>query len=211
MTPPKLEKGIVVAKALAAIRADRGIINPEAFIKTFPVVTYARRGYYRDSMGAAGKNDVGIFDDAAWIVNLQTGDVTPYNWNTDPSKLGYNPGVGRGFAILQPGVYPFCKGQHKGKGAAWRQIDDESAPKLGLSTWFNDFRKDGSFKIWRGQVGEKPETGYFAINIHWGGNSGTSSWGCQTAPTGQWPKYQAKSYAETVGQKIMPYILEVDY
>lgn len=141
------------------------------------------------------------------MVNLKTNAVTPFRWNTDPSRFGWNEALDKPFAILQPGVWPFHKGQHKGKGAAWRQMTADEAEKRKLATVFSDHRKDGSFRIWRGTIGAKMEIGYFAINIHWGGEYGTSSWGCQTAPSKVWPKFQTESYAATVKQPILAYIL----
>ena len=207
MKPPRLEHSIVLAKAREAINADKGLTTTGRALLLASVVVLAQRGYYKDSMGVPGTNDVGIWDDACWLVNLKTNEVIPYNWNTDPSRLGHNPGVGKGFAILQPGIWPFRKGQHKQKGPAWRQLTDDEADGHNLSHIFNDFRKDGSFKIWRGKIGAAEEIGYFAINIHWGGKFGTSSWGCQTAPESTWTTFRQDSYEATNDQKFLAYIL----
>ncbi len=169
----------------------------------------AVRGYFRTSFGPTTGNDVGYFDDAFFLVNWKTGLVDRYNGNTDPSRLGRNTAIDKDFAILQPGVHLFHAGKHKGKAAAWRQADDETALRLRYHKYFTDYRADGSFRIWRGAFGAKPETGYFAINYHWGEYS-TSSWGCLTAPgsptSGQWLDLQRKSYkAAPLG--LLPVVL----
>src|SRR5205085_158905 len=43
-----------------------------------------RRGYYRDTMGAKGANDIGVYDDAIALVTPNA--VLAFNANTDPSR-----------------------------------------------------------------------------------------------------------------------------
>ena len=208
LSKPKLDPSIVLRFARQALMGDR-FLNPD-IVSLCPVVVVANRGYYRDSMGEPGHNDVAIFDDASWIVNLITSEVVPYRWNTDPSGLGNNQALDKGFAILKPGIWPFYRGPHKQKGPAWRQFDDETAERMNLGKLFLDgHRSKGEFEVWRGQFGENPEWGYQAINIHWGGDYNTSSWGCQTAPADQWKDFQTRSYELTTNAKqaVLPYIL----
>jgi len=205
-----------LADAEIRLHLDRAIsanqaINSSLLRSKCPVMVLAIRGYYRDTMGEVGKNDVGIFDDAAFIVS--GGTVHRYNWNTDPSKVGWNPGVEKHFAMLAPGVWPFVVGQHKGKGPAWRQPDEEQAHDCQLDQYFGDRRANGHFGVYRartlaGAVGAADDWGYHAINIHWGSSIGTSSWGCQTAPASQWDSFRKISYrlaAKT--QPFLPYVL----
>jgi hypothetical protein len=50
---------------------------------TESVVILAQRGYYRDSLGAKGKNDRGIFDDMIAVLSPRV--FRTFNGNTDPS------------------------------------------------------------------------------------------------------------------------------
>lgn len=183
--------------------------DPAFHIGGLPVVALAIRGYYRDTMGAPGRNDVGIFDDACFLIDRRTGAVKSFNWNTDPSRLGFNASIDKPFAILAAGSWIFRKGRHKGKGEAWRQLTPEEAQAHHLGKYYaaGDPRADGRFKVWRGQLDQKPEQGYQAINIHWGGESTTSSWGCQTAPPSQWGEFQRLSYKLTGEEQLLPYLL----
>ena len=63
------------------------------------------RGYYRDTMGAPGVNDRGIYDEAIF---LHTPSATvAFNGNTDPSRVKKGSGTGarKGMASLNPGVW----------------------------------------------------------------------------------------------------------
>lgn len=193
-----------------ALAEDRGIMDLPALRSMCPVMVVAVRGYFRDTLGAVGMNDVGVFDDAAFLV---AGDkVHRFNWNTDPSKTGWNTALGKPYAMLCPGIWPFLPGPHKGKGPAWRQPEEERAKAAGLGRFFSDGRAAGEFAVYRDRRGmpheDSPvEKGYFAINIHWGGETGTSSWGCQTAPPVQWKEFLRLSYALAKGQPFLPYLL----
>lgn len=171
---------------------------------TEPVAILGVRGYYRDTMGVAGVNDVGIYDDAIFLVTPQ--GMIACNANTDPSKLGWNPGVGKPFAVLTPGLWYFRRGPHKAHPRALRQCTDEEAKKLGVPD-------DGEFKVERSYGAKNPknytEHGYFAINIHPGGENGTSSWGCQTIPPEQFKPFIEKAWGESIHaqQNKIPYLL----
>jgi hypothetical protein len=136
-----------------------------------PLVVVGVRGYYRNTMGAPGVNDRGIYDDAIF---LHTPGVTAaFNGNTDPSRVkkGRGRGPAKGMASLDPGVWRVhCFDKHDGRYLALCQ-------RLGPVTVTRD--------------GDPPyaDTGMFGINIHRGGWNGTSSLGCQTIHPTQWESF----------------------
>ena len=75
-----------------------------------PVCLVGIRGYYRDTMGAVGKNDVGMFDDALILVSPNV--HAAFNGNVDPTRLGWNPKARKPMAQLKPGVYRYRLGKH---------------------------------------------------------------------------------------------------
>lgn len=145
------------------------------------------RGYYKDSMGVAGQNDIGIYDDALFLIGPSI--FIAFNGNTDPSKS--KPGI----AKLVPGVHYYKKGKHGlskpgGGYPAFRpDTPDESLPVT----------RDGQQGIKKG----------IAINIHKGSYNSTSSEGCQTIYPDQWIQFQTEVYhaMDIEGQKRIPYIL----
>jgi len=118
------------------------------------------RGYYLNSKGSVGANDIGIFDDA--ILLVIDGVIYPFNGNTDPSKEG------AGLAMLKCGKYTYYKGKHRGKYDALRPFPE------GVKMPCTRDGKD-SFAI--------------ACNIHAGGEKSTGSHGCQTLPKSQWENF----------------------
>ena len=165
-----------------------------------PCAILAIRGYYLDTMGELGVNDVGVYDDAMFFVG--PGVFRSVRANTDPSKLGYNAAVGKPFAMLQPGTWPFIRGTHKGRSPALRQLDEETADEYGLAN-------HGHFKVWRArsmqEVREgsaRTDEGYFAINIHSGGVASTSSWGCLTIPPSAYLNFMEQVWQSMIGQGI---------
>lgn len=152
---------------------------------TEAVVLLGVRGYYRDSMGAVGRNDRGIYDDALFLISPS--GVVAFNANTDPSVSR------KGIASLKPGTWLYKVGIHGlSKPANRRYTALVQADKV---------------TVQRDNAGE--QTGYFGINIHKGGHATTSSLGCQTIYPKQWEAFISlvKSELQRHGQKTIPYIL----
>jgi lysozyme len=169
----------------------------------YPFVIVGIRGYYKNTMGAPGINDRGIYDDAIFIDSPLA--TAAFNGNTDPS--GFRPGVGfsedkKGMASLKPGVYYAHKfGRHKGL-----------YPALVQMRW----NKHGIGQVAVIRDGDPPylDVGWFGINIHRGGERTTGSAGCQTLPPSQWDAFYrlAEDSAKRCGgatwrEKIVPYVL----
>lgn len=144
------------------------------------------RGFFRDSMGRYGKNDIGIYDDALFLVGPEY--YRPFNANTDPSAL--KPSV----AVLRPGLHLYRKGRHGiSRGPGY--------PALRPAT------PGERLPVMRGG---RPDHGV-AINIHRGGLNTTSSEGCQTIHPDQWREFITNAYAlmDAELQHVIPYLLEV--
>jgi lysozyme len=136
-----------------------------------PVCLVGIRGYYRDTMGAKGKNDRSIYDDAIILVSPNV--HAAFNANVDPAAYGRNPRNNKGYASLKPGVWRYKIGQHGiSRGNPYKALV-QAAPVT--------VARDGG----------KDETGWFGINIHRGGVTHTNSEGCQTIPPAQWPAFIA--------------------
>lgn len=140
------------------------------------------RGYFPQSLGGPG-NDRDVYDDGAFLIVFDAqGNVVfykTYNFNTDPS------GRKDGRAMLAPGVYPCYQfATHNGSKRQYPAI----------------CQRKGPVTVMRDNAGgaPRPDTGMFGINIHEGGNWGTSSLGCQTFPNEQWEGF----YADAKGQAI---------
>ena len=133
--------------------------KPTAFDPVKNLIVVAIRGFKLDTMGKPQKNDRKIYDDAHFIVTPN--GIISFEGNTDPN--GYRTGSGfsgnKGMACLDKGVWFFGRGLHKGRPA---------------------FRQACPFRVIRDGNPPYPHTGYHAINWHDGGDSTTSSLGCQT-------------------------------
>lgn len=161
-----------------------------------PVVVVGIRGYYKDSMGAPGVNDRGIYDDAIFIDSIQA--TVAFNGNTDPSKVraGSGKGTAKGMASLNQGawfVHRFAL--HKGKYLALCQ-------------------RAGDVTVTRDGNPPYADTGSFGINIHKGSYTSTSSEGCQTIHPDQWASFislaqdQVKRYfSGNWNRRTIPYVL----
>jgi lysozyme len=162
-----------------------------------PVFVVGVRGYYADTMGAPGRNDRGLYDDALFLVSPSL--FAAYNGNTDPSRTraGSGTGAAKGMATLKPGLWRVHRfDKHKGQYQALCQ-------RAGPVTVTRD-----------GAAGDYADTGMFGINIHRGGHGTTSSEGCQTIPPGQWDSFiasavdQAKRYhGDKWSRTTIPYAL----
>jgi len=155
------------------------------------VMVVGIRGYYLNGMGEFGKNDRGIYDDAAFIISPT--EFESFNFNTDPSKyrIGSGIGINKGMALLNPGLWKaHTLDYHRGQYLALCQ----RASKVTVT-------RDGNPPY--------EDTGWFGINIHKGGNYGTSSLGCQTVPKDQWDDFigLVEQEMKRLGQTICPYLL----
>lgn len=150
------------------------------------VALVGARGYYRDTMGAPGRNDRGIYDDALFVVSPET--FAAFNANTDPTAQP-RPRL----AVLRAGLWRYKVGIHG--------LNRPAAQRYTALVQAADVTVD------RDVTGA--DTGLFGINIHRGGNGTTSSLGCQTIPPVQWPAFIALVQQELKrhGQKEIPYLL----
>lgn len=131
------------------------------------------RGYYRNTFGAPGINDRGLYDDALFLSSPL--GYAAWNGNTDPSRVrkGRGTGAGKGMAVLRPGLWFAHRfGLHRGQYLALVQTG-------------------GPVTVLRDGDPPYPDSGLFGINIHRGGWSTTSSLGCQTVHPAQWPAFIA--------------------
>lgn len=149
------------------------------------------RGYFRDTMGEKGKNDVGIYDDAFFF--RAPNAYSAWNGNSDPSHYGWNPNAGKYMARLAVGVWRYVKWKHKGQYWAFGQGENKVTVER--------IHEDGTVA--------RRETGTFGINIHKGSLLHTSSEGCLTLPPSQWEAFKATGYGllDAWGQKSFPVIL----
>lgn len=131
------------------------------------VIIVAVRGYYRDTMGTPGRNDLGIYDDAFFVISPTV--HRSFNGNTDPQKAGAK------FAKLKPQKLVYYKGKHKGKYWAFRPYPE--GVKLPCT-------RDGIDSMCS------------ATNIHEGGAFHTFSQGCMTLPRPQFGELRTLVYAE---------------
>jgi hypothetical protein len=156
------------------------------------IILVAIRAYYRDTMGATGKNDFGMYDDALFW--LAPSALAAYNGNTDPSRIGWNPNAQKFMARLCSGLWRYIKWKHRNRYWAFGQG--------GNKVTVDRLREDGSVA--------KTETGVFGINVHRGGEHGTSSEGCVTTVANQWQMFKDQGYylLDRFEQKDFPFILE---
>lgn len=160
-------------------------------LEQYPVKLLGIRGYYKNTLGKPGVNDVGIYDDAIFILGPDK-LLLSYNANTDPSRIF--PGV----AVLKPGgPYLYKIGMH-----------GVSGPKPYLA-----LRQYGRVTVLRnGKENTDTAQAPFYIDIHRGGYNTTSSLGCQTIHPDQWIDFFTNVGRLMQGnrQLIIPYNL-VEY
>jgi lysozyme len=160
---------------------------PDFVGDNYKLILVGIRGYYCDTMGKAGKNDRGIYDDAIFIIAPDF--FGSWNANTDPS---YSDKQKPDVAVLSPGVHLYRKGKHKiasplGYAAFRPATPNEELP-----------------------VSSSGKTCFgVAINIQTGCFNGTSSLGCQTIPPAQWESFRSTAYMlmDRYNQEKIPYVL----
>ena len=191
MSKPKASRQRVEVAALKAWKAD----GRKA--EDFPsIYVLAVRGYYRDTMGVVGKNDVGIYDDAIFIVTPD--HFSSWNANTDPSRYGWNAGAGKFMARLKPGVWSFRRLKHKASSPNGYMAFGQGSLPVSVER----IKQDGAVAM--------TESGEFGINLHRGGNNSTSSEGCQTIIPTQWPDFD-KTLSTIIGGNRFNYMLVDDF
>ncbi len=143
------------------------------------------RGYFKKTMGNPDQNDLGIYDDAIFLITPK--EVLGYNANTDPSV--FKPRV----AVLQEGgPYLYKIGMH-----------NMQAP-------YEALRQSGRVTVLRSGVPHTDTAAApFYIDIHRGGYGTTSSLGCQTIYPTQWPGFltMVKGEMKKYNQMLIPYWL----
>lgn len=162
-----------------------------------------------------GKDVVGVYNDVIAAVHRDGREIVVVNGNTDPSRFGPSPlAKGKDEARIRPGVWPMIKGHHGDLPHCIRQPNHDQARALQLEHYFPppDRRALGEFTVDRmakdGSI-SKTETGTFNTNFHPGGQHGTSSAGCQTAPEPQYGEIRDALYRWTneAAQLWIPYVL----
>ena len=189
LSKPRASLGVVIAAANKAWdNARPGTPLPPPFV-------LAVRAYYRDSMGIPRSNDYGIFDDAFFIVT-PTG-YTPWNGNSDPSRIGWNANAGKYMARLKPGIYHFKRLKHRMASPTGYMAFGQGSELVTVER----IRKDGTIAI--------TESGQFGINLHHASDYGTSSEGCLTVPREQWSAFRntLDQALQLTGQATFPLIL----
>jgi lysozyme len=165
----------------------------------------------RGAMDTDGVNQVGLYDDALFLITPK--GVEGFNANTDPSRL--LPGV----AQLVCGTYYYKKGIHGLHHLDLTKPEDQrllaQAMQTGrdvssLTYWA--LRQDSDVTVMR--TGDpNPHTdnsqNRFWIDIHRGGYNTTSSAGCQTIHPDQWPDFKSKAYEamDVYNEARIPYVL----
>lgn len=142
------------------------------------------RGYYANTLGEKGKNDLNIYDDA--IVTVSPKGILSFNANTDPSYLRKGSGFGanKGMATLKGDMiyYAHKFGHHR--GAKTR------VPYMAL------VQRLAKVTVIRSGEPDYEDVGFFGINMHRGGYKTTSSEGCQTVYPEQYDNFIENGMAE---------------
>lgn len=132
-------------------------------------------------------NKIGVYDDTVYIFENKTMEET-FSWNTDPS-------VNRtGVATLVAGkIYRYKPGIH-----------GLSKPPEGR---YRAFVQASPVTVHRANEGF--DTGFFGINLHRGGENGTSSLGCQTISPGNFNDFRLfiLNTLDRHDQADFPYVL----
>ena len=144
------------------------------------IYVVAVRGYYLNTFGKPGENDRNVYDDAIFVV--EPNEVHNFNGNTDPSR--FSTGIAR---LKAPQAVRYKPGLHG--------FNRKAGP-------YPAFRQDSACTVIRDNKGEDKDSPdhYFWINLHRGGNTSTSSAGCQTVPPHQWTEF--KTLVDSLLQKF---------
>lgn len=172
-TKPQMSK----EELLSFIRESGSSIDTQKH----PLWIIGIRGYYLNTMGEAGKDDRGIYDDALFIYSEPV--FRSFNANTNPANYanasfrreGSGFGGNKGFATLNTGLWIVYK-------------FDNHVPQSGGEPYLALCQRGRPVKVTRdGYNGnDYPDEGQFGINIHRGGYTKVSSVGCQTIHPDQW-------------------------
>jgi hypothetical protein len=169
------------------------------------VFILGRRGYYEDSMGVTGQNDINIYDDAACIVTPER--CIPYNFNTDPSvKKPGEATLDLGRWLYKLGIHGLTRPKDQ-QYEALVQAATVDVHREGTAGHFAPNTYDSQYGYHRGGGIWK---GMFGINIHRGGEfTSTGSAGCQTVFKPQWGDFieKVKATMEFYKLTVIPYIL----
>lgn len=210
MTRPVLDPVLVEQTLWRLVTADPNV-DESFLIAECPVMVLALRGFA--DIKRPDRNDFGVWDDAAFLIDLTSGECHAFEWNCDPSAVGANAkNGGKLMAQLRAGAWAFRRGPHRGVPNHFRQCSEADAVSHNLDRYFTDQRAKGWFAVLRTEDKDgkgKVEWGYQAINIHEGSKNGTSSWGCQTTSPAQWAEFQPIAYAmmDRHRQQVLPYVL----
>jgi lysozyme len=174
------------------------------------------RGYRQDTMGVPGKNDIGIYDDAIFLVTPAA--VYNYAANTDPGANRY------GMATLRPGLWTYKLGMH---GLSKPRHPSGTILFTSYKYQYEAFTQAGQVEVYRfGTENFKAGTqhskfgyclgagvwrGWFGINIHCGGETTTSSEGCQTTQPELWADLHGRGKKAMQAGRVetIPYLLVI--
>lgn len=164
---PRMRPRQSVADSRAVLEAYKNLLPPGRHDDA--VVLLAVRGYYDDSFGMPDVNDRGFYDDAIFVI--EPDHVHNFNGNTDPSIR--RNGIA---TLVAPQAVLYKPGYHGYQSAYGHQA----------------FRQASAVTVSRDGGSEESDRGRspFWINLHRGGNTRTSSEGCQTVPPSQWPEFK---------------------
>lgn len=193
MNTPKLSKA-------AALE----LIAP--FNRTEKVIFLGIRGYFQDSMGVKDENDIGIYDDAIFIISPNY--YGAFNGNTDPSKMTDTIAMVKANQVIM-----FTQGIHgvsHSTPAVIKQMQETKQNVPGNPRTYWAYRQASDVTVLRnGEEHTDSPANRFWTNLHCGGLWTTSSLGCQTVIKDQWPIFKNQGYAamDLWKQKEVPYIL----
>lgn len=208
---PEQRPALDLQKARALLSA-RGVTEQVALLGV--------RGFFGE-MGHAPGNEIGLYDDAVFLVTPEA--CTGFIFNTDPSKSAPSD------VMLKPGLWRYRRGWHNGSerhealvhegSPVWvvaRPVSLEDyhhfAGKVGQRRLdsvaaYREALRAGPGKVMDDGTVEWPMDAH--INVHRGGVEGTSSKGCQTVPPDMWAEFIGATYGamERHRQPEIPYLL----